>query len=77
MNPPSGQSAPETLPWHNTPGEKALLSVRSALIFTIAAMIGAAAGALGLWARFSAPELIIAACTAFGSAVALLNAIIS
>ncbi|WP_143044156.1 hypothetical protein [Nonomuraea jiangxiensis] len=62
---------------NNASGEKALLSVRSALIFTIAAMIGAAAGVLSLWAEFSTPVSIIAACTAFSSAVAFLNAIIS
>ncbi|KAB8189607.1 hypothetical protein FH608_039135 [Nonomuraea phyllanthi] len=76
MSPHSGRPTPETLAWHNTSSEKALLSVRSALIFTIATVIGVAVGALGLWAGFSVPELIIAACAAFGSAVAFLNAII-
>jgi len=59
-----------------TPDPEPLLTVRGAVVFTLAGLAGAAAGALVFWKEHSLPAALLAAGGAFGAAAALFNSLI-
>ena len=60
----------------NSPGPSPLLTVRTALIFLIALVVGAVAAILTYLAGHSAPAAALAGGSAVGGAVMLFNSII-
>lgn len=59
------------------PAPEPLLGVRAALIFALALAAGAVMGAVTLWAGASVPAAALAAMTAVGGAIRILNAVIA
>lgn len=59
------------------PSSPELLSLRAAVIFTVALVIGCVGGLLAYLAQRSAAKAIFAGGAAFGASVALLNGIVA